>query len=75
MKHIGLFEGEGFINPAQLPPRSTKLMYFSPPLLLLVGKRKYRGCYSFYHKRFYKDGFHTENYSFETDKVNGWKLR
>ena len=44
--------------------------------MLLIGNRKYRGVYSFYFGKFYKEGFHTENYifdMFDIDKVRGWK--
>jgi len=65
----------GFISPKyELPKASEKNRYFSKPLMLLVGKRKYRGVFSLHFNKFYKDGFHIENNSFEIDKVNGWRL-
>ena len=64
-----------FISPKdEMPKPSEKNPNFSDKLMLLVGKRKYKGVFSFHFNRFYKDGFHIENYIFEIEKVNGWRL-
>jgi len=73
--NIASVSKSAFISPRiEMPKPSEKNRYFSEKLMLLVGKRKYKGVYSFHFKRFYKDGFHTENYIFEIDKVDGWRL-
>lgn len=68
---------DGFIDPrVELPSKkSDRNNNFSAPLLLLIGKRKYKGSYSFHFGWFYKDGFHTENYIFDISQVSGWKYR
>ena len=58
----------------EMPKPSKKNPNFSDNLMLLVGKRKYKGVFSFHFNRFYKSGFHVENYIFEIEKVNGWRL-
>ena len=58
----------------EMPKPSEKNKNFSEKLMLLVGKRKYKGVFSFHFNRFYKDGFHIDNYIFEIDKVDGWRL-
>lgn len=67
----------GFIDPrSELPSvKSSRNPHFSAPLLLLIGKRKYKGSYSFHFGWFYKDGFHTKNYIFDISQVSGWKYR
>lgn len=65
----------GFISPkVEMPQPSEKNKNFSEKLMLLVGKRKYKGVFSFHFNQFYKDGFHVENYIFPIDKVDGWRL-
>ena len=72
---INIVLANGFISPkVEMPKPSEKNKYFSEKLMLLVGKRKYKGVFNFHFNRFYKDGFHTENYIFEIDKVDGWRL-
>jgi hypothetical protein len=67
--------GEGFISPkVEMPKPSEKKRYFSEPLMLLVGKRKYKGQYNFHRRHFSKAGYHIENYIFPNENVLGWKL-
>jgi hypothetical protein len=70
-----LMLGEGFISPkVEMPKPSERNRYFSEPLMLLVGKRKYKGQYNFHRKHFSKFGYHIENYIFPDGNVLGWKL-
>ena len=67
--------GEGFVSPkVEMPKPSEKNRYFSEPLMLLVGKRKYKGQYNFHRRHFSKAGYHIENYIFPDENVLGWKL-
>ena len=67
--------GEGFISPKfEMPKPSENNRYFSEPLMLLVGKRKYKGQYNFHRRHFSKAGYHIENYIFSDENVLGWKL-
>ena len=64
----------GFVDPKnELPPRSEGLKYFSIPIMILIGKRKYKGSYSYHHNKFYKNGFDLDYYGWDIEKVNGWK--
>lgn len=78
MEFAGMFLSVGksvFISPKDgMPKPSEKNKNFSEKLMLLVGKRKYKGVFSFHSNQFYKDGFYTENYIFSIDKINGWRL-
>ena len=66
--------GEGFISPkVEMPKPSDKNRYFSDPLMLLVGKRKYKGQYNFHRQHFSKAGYHIENYIFSDENVVGWR--
>lgn len=66
--------GEGFISPkVEMPKPSESNRYFSEPLMLLVGKRKYKGQYNFHRRHFSKAGYHIENYIFPDENVIGWK--
>ena len=66
--------GEGFISPKnEMPKPSESNRYFSEPLMLLVGKRKYKGQYNFHRRHFSKVGYHIENYIFPDENVIGWK--
>jgi hypothetical protein len=65
--------GEGFISTkVEMPKPSEKNRYFSEPLMLLVGKRKYKGQYNFHRRHFSKAGYHIENYIFPDENVVGW---
>jgi hypothetical protein len=65
---------EGFISPKnEMPKPSEGNRYFSEPLMLLVGKRKYKGHYNFNRRHFSKLGYHIENYIFSDENVLGWK--
>ena len=69
-----LLLGEGFISPkVEIPKPSESNRYFSEPLMLLVGKRKYKGQYNFHRRHFSKAGYHIENYIFPDENVIGWK--
>ena len=63
-----------FISPkVEMPKPSESNRYFSEPLMLLVGKRKYKGQYNFHRRHFSKVGYHIENYIFPDENVIGWK--
>lgn len=67
--------GEGFISPkVEMPKPSEKNRHFSDPLMLLIGRRKYKGQYNFHRRHFSKAGYHIENYIFPDENVLGWKL-
>ena len=66
--------GDGFISPkVEMPKPSESNRYFSEPLMLLVGKRKYKGQYNFHRRHFSKEGYHIENYIFPDENVVGWR--
>ena len=66
--------GDGFISPkVEMPKPSEINRYFSEPLMLLVGKRKYKGQYNFHRLHFSKAGYHIENYIFPDENVVGWR--
>ena len=66
--------GEGFISPkVEMPKPSESNRNFSEPLMLLVGKRKYKGQYNFHRRHFSKAGYHIENYIFLDENILGWK--
>ena len=65
---------DGFISPkVEMPKPSEINRYFSDPLMLLVGKRKYKGQYNFHRLHFSKAGYHIENYIFPDENVVGWR--
>lgn len=73
IKDIENFDNS-FISPkTEMPKPSEKNNNFSEPLMLLVGKRKYKGFYNFNRSYFFKDGFHIENYIFPDENVLGWR--
>ena len=57
----------------EMPKPSDRNKNFSDTIMLLVGKRKYKGFYNFHRAHFSKDGFHIENYIFNDGAVSHWR--
>ena len=53
-----------------LPPKSEFNNYCSIEVFIFVGKRKYKGMYSFHFKNWYKSGYHYE--STKLENISGW---